>query len=85
MSFYHIESFDAPPPPAIALTYHVGMIQFAQETNFSNHVAGYSSFWRTIGKGNAFDCDSFAAVHFLALVDDSVGALTNHVGAVSEG
>lgn len=63
-------------------THHVGMIEFTQETDLPNDVTRDAALRRRVGEGDAFDGDRLVGVLLASLVDDPVGALSDHVRPV---
>jgi hypothetical protein len=60
----------------------IGMIEFSQETDFSNDVTWHSTLWGRVCKGDAFDGHRFASCIGGSFEDNTVGSLSNQVGSV---
>jgi hypothetical protein len=60
----------------------IWVIQLPQQTNFTNDIAGDSSFGSGIGKGNALNGDYLFCPRLNAPVDNAVCTLSNQVRPV---
>jgi hypothetical protein len=59
----------------------IGVIEFSQETDFSNDVAWHSTLWGRVCKGDALNGHRFASCIGGSSEDNTVGSLSDQVGS----
>ena len=60
------------------------MIQFSQQTYFSNNIAGDTAFGSGIRKRDSLDSYNVVRLQLATLVNNTVGPLSQHFGSVAE-
>lgn len=61
--------------------HNVGMIQFAQQRDFTNHVAWNAALGSLVGKWNALDGNLLVGCRSIATIDHTICSLSNYFGS----
>lgn len=59
----------------------IWMIQFAQQRDFTNHVAGNSTLGSLVGKWDTLDGNLLVGCRSIATIDHAIRSLSNHFGS----